>query len=149
MAKLILTALATIIGIGFVLDYSSKARLAKMRREFDHNNKVQADSLQASLQREKDEAVLKQKRYEESEKARLLWEYQMADKAMVDQVSAEVDRFMEKQNAIAEAKLEYFRNESAEAKRLIEQGKANILELKAEQRELELRQRNRNRKQPN
>jgi len=145
MAKLIIAALATIIGIGFALDYSSKARLAKIQSEFDQTNKVQLDSLQASLQRKKDEVALKQKRYEESEKARLLWEYQMADKAMVEQVSAELDRFMQKQDD----KLEQLKNEVAESQRLVEQSKANILELQAEQRELELRQRNRNSKYSN
>jgi len=69
----------------------------------------------------------------------------MADKAMVEQVSAELDRFMQKQDD----KLEQLKNEVAESQRLVEQSKANILELQAEQRELELRQRNRNSKYSN
>jgi hypothetical protein len=122
MRKIIVATFAALIGVGFAVVFIPK--------------------YYASRRHEKDEAELKQKRYSQSNRYFLDTSYQMAEKARVERVNAELSMMQEKDTT-----LEYLKNEAANARRLSEHAQSNILEIKAEQRAFELNQRNSKRKQ--
>ena len=84
MIKITLAVFATLIclGLGLGLDYVAKAQTTRLQSELNQRKRVEMDALHARLQREKDEE--NRKRFEQSERDRIIWENQLKLESFLD-----------------------------------------------------------------